>query len=162
MGAATRSNSREGAVIIKDRLVIIIATGGFVGFLPLAPGTWGALAGCLLWFPLSRLSPILQAIAILALIGLGVWTSGLAEVALGGKDPSVIIIDEIVGMLLTYFMLPVALTSLLFGFAFFRFFDILKPVPILERIAGGWGIMLDDLCAGIVAHFCTRLALSLL
>lgn len=88
--------------------------------------------------------------------------AGLAETALGGKDPSAVVIDEIVGMFLTYFTLPVTLTSLLFGFAFFRLFDILKPVPALERIDGGWGVMLDDLCAGIVAHFCTRLVLSLL
>ena len=130
--------------------------------MPLAPGTWGALVGCLLWLPLSTCSQILQGITILALIGLGVWTSGAAEIVLSKKDPAAVVIDEIAGMCLTYFTLPVTLTSLLLGFAFFRLFDILKPVPVLERISGGWGIMLDDLCAGVVAHFCTRLALSLL
>lgn len=140
----------------------MIATGGYVGFLPLAPGTWGALVGCLLWFPLSTRSLILQGITILALIGIGVWASGAAESVLGEKDPAAVVIDEIAGMCLTYFTLPVTLTSLLFGFVCFRLFDIFKPVPALERIAGGWGVMLDDLSAGLVAHFCTRFILFLL
>lgn len=162
MGAAVRSNGCKGAVIFKGRFVIVIATGGYVGFLPLAPGTWGAFVGCLLWLPLSTRGLMLQGMILLALIGLGVWVSGAAENVLGGKDPAVIVIDEIAGMCVTYFTLPVTLMSLLIGFVCFRLFDILKPAPGLERITGGWGIMLDDLCAGVIAHVCTRLALYLL
>lgn len=128
----------------------------------MAPGTWGALIGCLLWLPLSALSQALQGVVIFIFICLGVWVSGCAETFLGEKDASAIVIDEIVGMFLTYFILCITLTSLIIGFVFFRLFDILKPIPMLERIPGGWGVMLDDLCAGIMAHLCTRIALSLL
>lgn len=140
----------------------MIATGGYIGFLPFAPGTWGALIGCLLWLPLSSLPQTLQGVVILILTGLGVWASGRAEIVLGEKDASAIIIDEIVGMFLTYFSLRITLTSLLLGFVFFRLFDILKPIPTLERIPRGWGVIVDDLFAGIMAHLCTRIVLTLL
>jgi phosphatidylglycerophosphatase A len=120
------------------------------------------LIGCLLWLPLSSLPQTLQGVIILLLIGLGVWASGHAETLLDEKDASAIVIDEIVGMFLTYFSLRMTLTSLPIGFVFFRLFDILKPIPALERIPGGWGVMLDDLCAGIMANLCTRIALYLL
>jgi len=108
------------------------------------------------------LSQTLQGVVIFILICFGVWVSGCAETLLGEKDASAIVIDEIAGMFLTYFILPITLTSLLIGFVFFRLFDILKPIPTLERIPGGWGVMLDDLFAGIMANLCTRIALSLL
>ena len=92
-------------------------------------------------------------------LGLGVWTAGEAEKMLGSKDASAIVIDEIVGMLTTYFTVPVVVLPLLVGFMFFRLFDILKPFPQLERLPGGWGVMLDDLGAGIMAHGCVRLVL---
>jgi phosphatidylglycerophosphatase A len=66
-----------------------------------------------------------------------------------------------VGMLVTYFAVPVTSLSLLVGFVLFRLFDVIKPVPQLERLPGGWGVMLDDLCAGILAHACLRLVLLL-
>ena len=89
----------------------------------------------------------------------GVWAAGEAERLFGLKDAAPIVIDEIVGMLLTYYAVPVALIPLLLGFVCFRFFDILKPLPQLEQLPGGWGIMLDDLCAGLLAQGCLRLLL---
>jgi phosphatidylglycerophosphatase A len=93
---------------------------------------------------------------------LGVWVAGEAERLFGIKDASPIVIDEIAGMLLTYYAVPVALLPLLVGFVGFRFFDILKPLPQLEQLPGGWGIMLDDLFAGLLAQGCLRLCLFLL
>ena len=118
--------------------------------------------GCLLWLPLSTRSPTLQGVVIFICIGLGIWAAGCAETVLGEKDASAIVIDEIAGIFITYCSLRMTLTSLLIGFVFFRLFDILKPIPTLERIPGGWGVMLDDLCAGMLAHLCTRITLSLL
>ena len=93
---------------------------------------------------------------------LGVWAAGEAERLFSIKDASPIVIDEIVGMLLTYYAVPVMLLPLLVGFLCFRFFDILKPLPQLEQLPGGWGIMLDDLFAGLLAQGCLRLLLFFL
>jgi len=91
----------------------------------------------------------------------GVWIAREAEQLFGSKDASPIVIDEIAGMLLTYYAVPVALVPLLGGFVCFRVFDIWKPLPQLERLPGGWGIMLDDLVAGLLAQGCLRLFLLL-
>ena len=93
---------------------------------------------------------------------LGVWVAGEAERLFGIKDAAPIVIDEIAGMLLTYYAVPMALLPLLVGFVCFRFFDILKPLPQLEQLPGGWGIMFDDLFAGLLAQGCLRLLLFLL
>jgi phosphatidylglycerophosphatase A len=92
----------------------------------------------------------------------GIWTSEKAAHLYGQHDPPCVVIDEIAGMLLTYFSLPVAWLPVLTGFVFFRVFDIVKPIPQLERLPGGWGIMLDDLCAGVFAHASVRLVLWLM
>lgn len=94
-------------------------------------------------------------------IVLGVWVAGEAEQSLGTKDASPIVIDEIAGMLLTYYAIPLAWMPLCAGFVLFRFLDIWKPFPQLENLPGGWGIMLDDLCAGLLAQVALRLALWL-
>jgi phosphatidylglycerophosphatase A len=94
-------------------------------------------------------------------VALGIRVAGEAEQLFGEKDAAPIVIDEIAGMLLTYCAVPVAWLPLVVGFLGFRFFDIYKPLPQLERLPGGWGIMLDDLCAGLLAQVCVRLALIL-
>jgi phosphatidylglycerophosphatase A len=98
-------------------------------------------------------------VVLISLIGLGIWAAGEAERLLGDRDPAPIVVDEIAGMLLTYFALPVAAWPMLLGFGFFRLFDVCKPRPLsqLEQLPGGWGIMLDDLCAGLVAQCLVRL-----
>lgn len=111
---------------------------------------------------MSRLPAPLYVLVLVSCAALGVWVAGEAERLFGSKDASPIVIDEIVGMLLTYYAVPVALLPLLVGFVCFRFFDILKPLPQLEQLPGGWGIMLDDLCAGLLAQGCLRLLLLLL
>ena len=112
--------------------------------------------------PLSHLSAPLYGIVLAGCAALGVWVAGEAERLFGIKDASPIVIDEVAGMLLTYYAVPVALLPLLVGFVCFRFFDILKPLPQLEQLPGGWGIMLDDLFAGLLAQGCLRLFLVLL
>jgi len=94
-------------------------------------------------------------------VALGIWVAGKAEQLFGEKDAAPIVIDEIAGMLLTYCAVPVAWLPLVVGFLGFRFFDICKPLPQLERLPSGWGIMLDDLFAGLLAQVCVRLSLIL-
>jgi phosphatidylglycerophosphatase A len=154
-----RHGSRQGVFAIKDHCVRFIATGGGIGYFPVAPGTWGSLLGCGLFLLLGLLPPAVYGIGMVLLLAVGIWTAGEAEKVLGHKDAPPIVIDEIVGMLVTYFMVPVAVWPVVVGFVLFRLFDILKPMPQLERLSGGWGIMLDDLLAGFLAQGGVRLLL---
>ena len=114
-----------------------------------------------MFLPLSCLPVPVYILVCASCAVLGIWVAGEAEQLFGTKDASPIVIDEIAGMLLTYCAIPVALLPLVIGFLGFRFFDIWKPVPQLERLPGGWGIMLDDLLAGCLAQGCLRLLLFL-
>ena len=117
------------------------------------------MIGLLLFLPLSRLPVPVYVLVFAGCAVLGIWVAGEAERIFGTKDASPIVIDEIAGMLLTYCAIPVALLPLVIGFLGFRLFDIYKPLPQLERLPGGWGIMLDDLLAGCLAQACLRLFL---
>lgn len=133
---------------------MFIATGAGSGYLPKAPGTWGSAVGVLLWLPLSRLeaAPYLAVVAVL--FALGVFGAGAAEKILDRPDPSIVVIDEIVGQLIALSFAPAHPAALLAGFLLFRFFDILKPFPVgwIDRhLHGGLGIMLDDVAAGLYA-----------
>jgi phosphatidylglycerophosphatase A len=98
-------------------------------------------------------------LGLVSLTAAGIWAAGAAETLFGRKDASVIVIDEIVGILVTYFALPMAGLPVLVGFGLFRLFDIFKPLPQLERLPGGWGVMLDDLLAGLLAQAGVRVLL---
>lgn len=102
-------------------------------------------------------SYLFHGIMLIGIIALGVWAAHEAELLLGSKDPACIVIDEIAGIFVTYFAVPMAFLPLLIGFVCFRLFDVYKPFPQLERFSGGWGVMLDDLCAGVLAQICLRL-----
>ena len=94
-----------------------------------------------------------------ALAVLACWVAGRAEEILGGKDSGTIVIDEVVGFLVTMACLPVTWKHLLLGFVLFRIFDVAKPFPIriLERhVPGGWGVVVDDVVAGIYAQAALR------
>jgi len=135
-----------------DRLFMTIATGFGAGYLPKAPGTWGSLLALPLHFFLSQLTPNHYALALGGIFFLGVITAGQAEKILDRKDPGVIVIDEVIGMLITLIGAPDNPLVWLAGFLIFRFFDIVKPYPIRlidQRINGGMGIVLDDVLAGI-------------
>jgi len=143
----------------KNFFHIIIATGFGSGYFPKAPGTAGAILATILWLGLSLLLTSSQLLPVTALLivlftVLGVWSSGIME-TYWGKDPSKVVIDEMVGVWIPLlivnsdnkYYLYFALAALLL----FRLFDIFKPAGIrkLEAIEGGWGIMLDDILAGI-------------
>jgi phosphatidylglycerophosphatase A len=137
-----------------DKLFLFIATGAGVGYLPKAPGTWGSLAGVLLWLGLSRLDVGTYFAAVAVLFVLGTIAAGAAEKILDQGDPGLAVIDEIVGQLITLAVAPAQPLTILAGFALFRLFDIWKPFPVgwLDRhIHGGLGIMLDDAAAGCMA-----------
>jgi phosphatidylglycerophosphatase A len=129
-----------------------------MGYFPIAPGTVGSLVGVALVVGLGRLplhgaaSIAVLAAASLALFAAGVWAAGEAEKFFGRTDPGQVVIDEVVGQMLTFLLIPHATWKwLLGGFLLFRAFDIVKPFPArqAERIPRGWGIMVDDVIAGV-------------
>jgi len=135
-----------------DRLFMGIATGFGAGYLPKAPGTWGSLVALPLHFFLRQLAPNHYALALGGIFFIGVITAGQAEKILDRKDPGVIVIDEVIGMLITLIGAPNNPLIWLLGFFIFRFFDIFKPYPIRlidQRVNGGMGIVLDDVLAGV-------------
>lgn len=143
-----------------NRLALLISTFGYVGFFPVAPGTAGSLAALALYAPIRWVGePSIETVAIAVVLVLGVWASTRTEVLLGTSDPGPVVIDEVLGMLITLAWLPLSLTGILAGFVLFRIFDVLKPFPAgrLEHAPRGWGIMLDDAMAGIYGHLALRL-----
>jgi phosphatidylglycerophosphatase A len=133
-------------------VALAIATGGGVGWAPLAPGTVGsALAAVIVWgVPFSRTGLLLFFIAVTLA---GTWAAHRAERQLGAKDPGAIVIDEVAGMTLAVLPFPRTVLVLIAGFVLFRIFDITKPFParVSQRVAGGLGVMVDDLIAGLYA-----------
>jgi phosphatidylglycerophosphatase A len=147
------------------RFALVLATGAYSGYFPIAPGTAGSVVGLLLFFGLRRLgtpSPELLAIAVLFLAG--VWAAGVAERHFGREDPGPVVLDEIVGMLVTLAFVPVSLDGALAGFVAFRVLDVVKPWPAdrLEHLGGGLGIMADDVMAGLYAQLTVRVLCWLL
>lgn len=144
-------------------LIILLATGVYSGYVPLAPGTAGSVVGLLLGYfvcaPLWRYSP-LGFIVIFALVFAGsCWIASEAERIFDEHDCPRIVLDEVLGMVATMYLNPVAWPYLVIGFVAFRFFDIIKPFPaglIDRRLSGGSGVMLDDLAAGIYANIALR------
>ena len=121
--------------------------------MPVAPGTWGSLAGLLVWLVLEPLPLYGQAILILLTAAAGTWAAQQMATFSGKSDPSVVVIDEVVGIWIALAGASTGNLHLAAAFLFFRLFDIWKPGPIdrLQRLPGGWGIMLDDLAAGALA-----------
>ena len=145
-----------------QRLALLVATVLGVGYAPLAPGTFGTAAGLLLWALLPA-EPAVQAIAIVALFAVGSWSGSVAERHFGRTDPGQVVVDEVMGMLITLFMNPVGWRGAVAGFFLFRVADVLKPFPAnrLERLPGGVGVMADDAMAAVYANLVLRVALTL-
>ena len=145
-----------------NRLALVIATAGFVGFVPIAPGTAGSAAGLVVYVILRVIdSAIAEAVAIALALLVGMWSAEIVERQLG-KDPGPVVIDEVLGMLVTLAFIPVTPLGAFVGFIVFRVFDVVKPYPAarLERLPGGPGIMLDDLVAGLYSHLTMRLLIA--
>jgi len=146
----------------KNDFVIFLATGFFTGFLPTMPGTWGTFAGIPLVIISHRLTSIMQAVVTVVLVFFAAFIAGRAEILFEDRDARPIVIDEMVGFLITLLWLPLNLLTLCLGFVLFRLFDIVKPPPIGildKRLHGGWGIVLDDVVAGVFANITLRLLL---
>jgi phosphatidylglycerophosphatase A len=146
------------------RLAILSATFFYVGFFPIAPGTAGSAAALPL-FALIRWvgSPVLEVAVIPVLFVLGMWAGTVAEAHFGRTDPGFVVLDEVIGMLLTLLFIPVTWVGALLGFFIFRAFDIVKPFPArqCEALHGGLGIMADDAVAGIYGNLVLRLLIWL-
>ncbi len=130
-----------------------VATGFGVGRAPFAPGTCGTLLGIPLYLLLRELPIGAYAAAVLLLFAAGVWFCGIAERRLGQHDHPAIVWDEVVGYLITMWQAPPGWMWIVVGFVVFRLFDIWKPFPLpqLERLPGGLGVVADDAGAGLYA-----------
>ncbi len=140
---------------LLDRLAWLYATGFGVGLAPKAPGTFGSLLGPLIvagWQSLSRPIPEGVIVAVAGIL-LGVAAAQRTARRYGLEDPGCVVCDEIAAFAIVFAIMPVTWMTAVIGFIWFRVFDIAKPWPIrrLERLPGGWGIMADDLLAGVFA-----------
>lgn len=138
----------------------IIATGFGLGFLPKAPGTWASLAALPpAWFISQQFGPIGLGIAAFLALILGIWASSRIETLSGKKDPSSVVIDEIAGQWIALIAIPPDFILYAAGFILFRLADIFKPWPVswAESLPGGFGVMMDDVFAGIYAGLGTYL-----
>ncbi len=147
------------------RLAVFVATFGYCGYFPIAPGTVGSAAG-LLVYALVRYAqmPGVEVAAIAVLFVAGLWAATTAERFFGGIDPGPIVIDEVVGMLITLAFIPVGWSGAVAGFVLFRIFDVIKPYPAgrFERLHGGLGVMADDAMAAVYANLSLRLLMWML
>jgi phosphatidylglycerophosphatase A len=140
----------------------IIATGFFSGYSPVVPGTAGSAVGLALYAVPGMEAPLILGIATVITFFLGVVTSNQMEQMLG-EDPPVVVVDEIVGMWISLLFLPKGILVALIAFVLFRIYDIVKPPPArqVEHFKNGWGIMLDDVFAGVYANISVRLIMLL-
>jgi phosphatidylglycerophosphatase A len=138
--------------LARDRLAVVIATVGGIGYAPVAPGTVAsAVTALALW--IIPFSPLTLAVWLMAVIAVGTWAAHVAEPQLGGHDPGAIVVDEVAGMIVSVVCLPLTPAVLFAGFVLFRIFDVVKPAParVSQRLPGGIGVMVDDLIAGVYA-----------
>ena len=149
---------------LRKKIILFLSSGCLLGNMPFAPGSFGTLAGLPICWLLSSVDSSISFILIALAIPFAIWVAGEAEQILEKKDPGAIVIDEIVGMVLTLAGLPFNATTAGLGFVLFRVLDITKPFPIgfLERrFKGGTGIVLDDIAAGVIANITLRIILQL-
>lgn len=134
---------------------VFISTLGGIGFLKPAPGTWGSLLALLVWWPIAgSVGWVSQLLLIAIAAGVGTWIVDWTTKRCGVHDDGAIVIDELAGMWLTMVAMPQCVWAFVLGFALFRLFDIWKPWPVSwadRRVPGGFGVMLDDLLAGVMA-----------
>ena len=148
-----------------DYAALAIATFG-VGYLPLIPGTFGSMVGVAIFLLLVYLP--LQLLFIPVIVVLGVWAASRTEKLLGKKDPGKVVVDEVAGQMIS--LLPLAflvpdgpwIVWVIVSFNLFRLFDIFKPYPArrFEALHGGFGIMADDVVAGIYGAICTAIVIK--
>jgi phosphatidylglycerophosphatase A len=138
----------------------LLSVGFGSGLAKKAPGTFGTLAALPFWYALQFLSPVYYIVVLLAAFALGVYLCGATAKALGVHDHGGIVWDEFVGLWIALFMVPMNIYWIALGFALFRLFDIWKPWPIRvldAKVHGGFGIMIDDVVAGVYAYLVLQL-----
>jgi phosphatidylglycerophosphatase A len=141
------------------RLALFISTVGYVGYAPFAPGTFGSAAGLAVFYAVRSAGSIpVELAAIVILFAVGIWSGTVAEHHFGGVDPGPIVLDEVVGMLITLCLLPVSPLGAFVGFLVFRVLDVLKPFPSarFEKLPGGLGVMADDGMAAVYGNLVMR------
>jgi len=141
------------------RFAVFVATVAYCGYFPIAPGTVGSAAGLLVYLLVWWSHSTLVEVALIAgVFAAGTWAATEAERFFGGIDPGPVVIDEVLGMLITLAFMPVGLATALAGFLLFRVFDVIKPYPAnrLERLHGGFGVMADDAMAAVYANLALR------
>lgn len=144
------------------RLAVFVATAGYSGYFPFAPGTVGSAVGLVVYLLVWWSRSIAVEVGLIVVLFLaGVWAATTAERYFGGIDPGPVVIDEVVGMLITLAFIPVGVAGALAGFFIFRVFDVIKPYPAgrLEGLHGGLGVMADDVMAAIYANISLRAVL---
>lgn len=146
---------------LKKKLIEIIASCFYVGYIPGAPGTYGSLFALIF---ISQFSSLTKNYSILIFIVIGLIFSTLMEKQTGIEDDQRIVIDEFVGMLITFYYVSPNLLYLGIGFILFRLYDIYKPYPIMkvQNLPSGLGIMLDDIIAGVYARIVLHIFIVLL
>lgn len=147
--------------IIKNP-IHFLAFGLGLGFSPIAPGTAGTLLGIVIYFLTSYSLLMNQLVIIILSIIFGIYICGKTAADIGCHDHPGIVWDEVTGFLITMFMLPFSLFNIILGFILFRIFDIVKPWPIKiidKKLFGGFGIMLDDVIAGIFSNISLNIIL---
>jgi phosphatidylglycerophosphatase A len=139
---------------IAKAVILFIAQGAYSGKSPFAPGTAGTVVGVLLYLVMRGVGPAWYLAAAAAVIVIGIWTAGRAEVLLGEKDAQSIVIDEIAGYLISMVLAPSGWIYVVAAFILFRVFDVIKPWPLkrLQDLHGGLGVMFDDIGAGIYTN----------
>ena len=145
---------------MSDNFVKISATFFYIGNFPFAPGSMASFAGALLAIALTGM-PIIYVLVTLGVTLLGLLVSGPMEDILKSKDPSSVVIDEVAGILIAFFLLPMNMTVLVTAFFLFRAFDMFKlyPVDKFEEFEGGLGIMTDDIVAGVYTNIIMHIAI---
>jgi phosphatidylglycerophosphatase A len=144
-----------------DRAAHFVATGLLSGHSPFAPGTAGSAVGLLLFVPLAWLSLPVQGTVCVAVFFVGVFAAARVARRVGLEDPGIVVVDEVLGMWLSILGLPFTPVVAILGFLLFRVLDVVKPYPAaeLEHLPGGWGIMADDVAAGLYANLLLRVFL---
>jgi len=146
-----------------DKIHLGIATVGGTGYLPFAPGTWGSIVAAVLFWFVSQ-APVYLIVGLFVLLFLaGTWSSTHIENISRETDPGIIVIDEMLGMWISLLFVPKTFVLYLYAFLLFRIFDIVKvpPAKKLQELHGGWGVMLDDVTAGIYALILMHVGLFL-
>lgn len=138
---------------MREGAAKLIATFFYVGLIPVAPGTFGTLAAIPLFWIISGVPIYIYLLITVVVIGVSVWAAAETEKIYGRRDPGQIVADEVAGYLVTMILIPPTATYIVVGFFLFRILDILKPPPVrrLEKLPRGWGIVIDDVGAGVYA-----------